>query len=92
MSRDPLVLDVVFILHVSKGLIYVASLSVVVHPCSWYTNHLTLHGLRKVLHLRHGYPVCQANEVCVDDLECPLRIHTHNLIASLLSSMTRKAL
>ena len=32
MFRDPLVLDVVFLLHIGKGLISVVSLSVVVHP------------------------------------------------------------
>ena len=32
MFRDPLVLDVLFLLHIGKGLIYVVSLSVVIHP------------------------------------------------------------
>ena len=32
MIRDPLVLYVVFLLHIGKGLIFAVSLSVVVHP------------------------------------------------------------
>ena len=32
MFRDPLVLDVVFLLHMGKGLISAVSLSFVVHP------------------------------------------------------------
>ena len=32
MFRDPLVLDVLFLLHIGKGLISTVSLSVVVHP------------------------------------------------------------
>ena len=32
MIQDPLLLDVLFLLHVGKGLIFSVSLSVVVHP------------------------------------------------------------
>ena len=32
MIRDPLVFDVLFLLHIGKGLISVVSLSIVVHP------------------------------------------------------------
>ena len=35
-------------------------------------------------------PLCQAKEVCVNDLEPPLHIHTHDLITSSPPSMTRK--
>ena len=51
-----------------------------------------MHGLRQVLDLRHGYPVCQAYKVCVDDLECLLHIHTHDIISSSPPSMTREAI
>ena len=62
------------------------------NPCSWYSNHLALHGLRQVLDLRHGYSMCQMNKVRVDYLECPLRIRTHNIITSSPSSMMRKSI
>ena len=52
------------------------------NPCSWYANYLALHGLRKVLNLHHGYSMCQSQEVGMNSLEHPLRIHTRNVISS----------
>ena len=62
------------------------------YPRSWYTNHLMLHGLRKVLNLCHGYSLCQSNEVRVDALERPLQIRTHDIITSSPPSMMRKSI
>ena len=55
------------------------------------THHLTLHGLRQVLDLRHGYPVCQLHEVGMNGLERSLCIHTHNIISSSPPSIMREA-
>ena len=54
--------------------------------------HLMLHGLRKVLDLCHGYPMSQAYKVYVDDLEHPLRIHTHDVISYSPLSMMRESI
>ena len=62
------------------------------HPCSWYTHHLILDGLRQVLKLRHGYSICQPHKFCVDALERSLYIHTHDVISSSPLFMMREAL
>ena len=61
------------------------------HPCLWHTHHLTLHGLRQVLDLRHGYPMCQLHEVDMNALEHLLHMHTCNFISSSPPSMMREA-
>src|SRR5713101_7030606 len=62
------------------------------HPCAWYTHHLTLHGLRQVLDLHHGNSMSQSHKVGMNALECSLRIHTRDFISYSPLSMTREAL
>ena len=62
------------------------------HPYTWYTHHLPLHGLRKVLNLRHGNSMWKPNEFHVNALECTLRIHTHDRVPSSPPSMTRECI
>ena len=64
-----------------------ALLFIYVLTCSWYTYHLTLHRLRQVLDLHHGYPMCQPHEVCMNASEHLLHIHTHDVISSSPPSM-----
>ena len=53
---------------------------------------MALHGLRKVLDLHHGYSVCQSHEVGMNALECPLCIHTHDVVSSSPPSMIRETI
>ena len=62
------------------------------NPCSWYSNHLAMHGHRQVLDLHNGYPLCQLNKVHVNSLEHMLCIHTYNIITSSPPSITWKAI
>ena len=62
------------------------------HPCAWYTHHLSLHSLRQVLDLHHGNHVSQSHEVGMDALEHSLRIHTGDIVSSSPPSMTWEAL
>ena len=58
---------------------------------SWYTHHLALHSLRKVLDLRHGNPMCQPHKIGMNALERLLRIHTRDIISSSHPSVMREA-
>ena len=51
----------------------------------WHAHHLSLHGLRQVLELRHGNSMIQSYEVGMNALERSLRIRTCDVIPSSLS-------